>query len=355
MLRKSAIRGLYLASVAAVAASLGIVSPARGNLVITPTFNSSITSDPNASTIEASINAAISRAEAVVTNNVTVGIAFNEMSTGLGQSQSTEYNSSYAGYLSLLKTQQTLSTNDNTAIATLPNTTANPVNGNSTSSSIVACAPLFRALGQNTPGGYTAGGSFGTGGTLDGIIGLNTSICNLSRTGTQNPSFYDLQAVAGHEIDEILGVGGPGSTLFLNGAYTGQASPTGSVGVLDLFRYASAGVRSFTLNPNVNAYFSINGGTTNLVYFDQNNEGADFSDWGNGTPNAEAGNSPAQLQDSFGGPGVDTNIGINEATALDVIGYNVNYSAVPEPASGALFILGAVGFLARRRRSSARA
>lgn len=167
---------------------------------------------------------------------------------------------------------------------------------------------------------------------------------NLSRTGTQNSSFYDIQAVAGHEIDEVLGIGGPGSTL---------PTTTGPVGPLDLYRYASNNTRSFTTSSSVNSYFSINSGATNLVYFDQNNEGADYADWGNGTPNAAAGNTPAQLQDSFGSPGVQTNIGINEAIGLDVIGYNVNYAAVPEPATTSLFFLGIVGFLARRQRNSA--
>ena len=156
-----------------------------------------------------------------------------------------------------------------------------------------------------------------------------------------------------HETDEILGIGGNGGQLYLDGAYTGQAAPTGATGVLDLFRYASAGTRSWTLNPNVNAYFSINGGTTNLVYFDQNNEGADFSDWGNGTPDQEAGNSPPQVQDSFGTPGVDVNIGTNELTALDVIGYNL--VTIPEPASVSLLAGGGLmvlGILRRKRRKA---
>ena len=73
----------------------------------------------------------------------------------------------------------------------------------------------------------------------------------------------------------------------------------------------------------MNAYFSIDGGATNFVYFDQNDEGADFADWGNGTPNSEAGNNPPQMQDSFGTQGVDVNIGANELAALDVVGWNL--------------------------------
>jgi autotransporter-associated beta strand protein len=300
---------------------LALAAQVRANLVIDPTFDSTIISDPNAATIEAAINSAISRVEADISNNVTVDIYYKEMTSGLGESESTEYYDSYSGYRSLLAGDQTLSADDTVALAHLPIESANPVDGNSTSESMVIAAPTLRALGQNAPGVLTSSGE--SGGSFDGIVGLNTSICNLSRTGTQNPSFYDLQAVAAHETDEVLGIGGTGSTLYLDGAYTGQSAGTGSIGVLDLYRYASNGVRSYTLNPNVNAYFSIDGGATNFVYFDQNDEGADFADWGNGTPNAEAGNIPPQVQDSFGTPGVDTNIGANELAALDVVGWNL--------------------------------
>ena len=283
-------------------------------LVIDPTFDTTITNSPNAAAIEAGIEATIQRVEAEIANPITVSIDFQAMTTGLGQSQTTTYSESYSSYRSWLANNQTLSANDTTALATLPNQAANPVNG---STIMTIASPILRALGQTEAGGLTSNGN--SGGSFDGVIGLNTSIMNLSRTGTQNGGYYDLQAVAGHEIDEVLGIGGTGSVL----ASGDGSPPTTTAGVLDLFRYSAPSVRSFNLSPTVNAYFSINGGTTNLVYFDQNNEGADFSDWGNGTPNAEAGNSPPQLQDSFGTPGADTNIGVNELTALDVVGYNL--------------------------------
>jgi autotransporter-associated beta strand protein len=302
---------------AIIAFTLSVVGRGMARaLVIDPTFGASITSDPNVAVIEAGIDATIQRVEADIANPITVTIDFQEMTTGLGLSQTTTYDESYSSYRSWLANNQILSANDTTALASLPNQAANPVTGNSSNSSMTIAAPLLRSLGQTAAGGLTSNGN--SGGTFDGDIGLNTSIMNLSRTGTQNAGYYDLQAVAGHEIDEVLGIGGTGSTLS-----SGDPSVPTTTGVLDLFRYSASGVRSFNLNPNVNAYFSINGGNTNLVYFDQNNEGADFSDWGNGTANAEAGNTPPQLQDSFGTPGADTNIGVNELTALDVVGYNL--------------------------------
>lgn len=221
---------------------LTLAAQARANLVIDPTFDSTITSDSNAATIEAAINSTISRVEADISNNVTVSIYFDEMTGGLGQSQSTEYYQSYSGYRSLLSGSQALSPDDTVALAHLPVQAANPVDGNSTSESMVIAAPTLRALGLDARGVLTSAGT--TGGSFDGVIGLNTSICNLSRTGTQNPSFFDLQSVAGHEIDEVLGIGGVGSTLRLDVPYTGQSPGTGSIGALDLYRYASNGAEA---------------------------------------------------------------------------------------------------------------
>ncbi len=296
------------------------------NLTIIPTFDGSITSDSNSGAIEAGINAMITRVEADITNPITVNITYAEENSGLGGSESFFYpNIPYSTYLNSLQHNQILSPSDNTALASLPAGPNNPVDG---SPGVNVNVMLATALGiQNFTG--TAG-----------TISLNTSIMNLARTGSQNPSFYDLQSVAGHETDEILGIGGPGTVL--------PDATTGSVGVLDLFRYASPGVRSFTTNPSVNAYFSIDGGTTNLVNFDQNNEGADFADWGNGIPNAEAGNIPPQMQDSFGTPGAMVNIGPNELTALDVVGYNL--APVPEPGSMAILAAAVAMVLFLRRR-----
>jgi hypothetical protein len=326
---------------ASLALALIAVGPALGQVTINATFDSSITSDPNVMQIEAGINAAISRMEAAVTNNITVNITFAETNTGLGSSNTSHFTVQYGQYLTALQTQQTPSANDATALASLPPGPNNPVNG---SGNVFVQTTLARALKIASFSGS------------DGTISLNTSIMNLSRTGPQNPSFFDLQAVAAHEIDEVFGIGGPGSAMQLSGAYTGQPPPTGAVGPLDLFRYSAVGTRSFTMDPNaVAAYFSINSGTTDLVHFNQNGfvgtSGADFGDWGTGAPGASntSGNSPPQVQDAFGTPGAIVNIGTNELTALDVIGYDV--SQVPEPSTLLLTSAGLAAAAYYRRRA----
>ena len=128
-------------------------SAAKANLVIDPTFDSTITSDPNAAAIEAGINAALSRVEGDISNNITVNIDYQEMSSGLGESEASDYYYTYSGYRSLLTTNQTLSANDVMALASLPVQSANPVNSG-TGNNLIVAGPAMRALGQSAYVGY---------------------------------------------------------------------------------------------------------------------------------------------------------------------------------------------------------
>ena len=173
--------------------------------VINPTFDSSITSDPNAATIEATIQSAINVYEADIHNNVTVKITFSEMRPGLGESSKPAYYVDYGGFLGQLKSQATTYNNTTltAAITHLPQNDAayEAAFGTSTThgtadGQIVVTQAEARMLGY---GGIPTGS--------DGTISLNTSEMNISRTGAQDPSKYDLVSVVSHEIDEILGLG----------------------------------------------------------------------------------------------------------------------------------------------------
>jgi hypothetical protein len=180
---------------------------------------------------------------------------------------------------------------------------------------------------------------------IDSTISLNTGSMNFTRTSI-DPSKYDLESTVEHEIDEALGLG------------SGLPNGGGAISnyyAEDLYRFTAAGARTF-ITTGDDAYLSIDGGRTDLARFNQNvspNTGGDYGDWSpDGTPTP-------QVQDAFGNPGGPPNtpdLGTNEITALNVLGYNL--TAVPEPATTALFfgcfalLFCAVG--QRRRKRHAR-
>jgi hypothetical protein len=268
------------------------------SLVINPTFDSSITSDPNAAKIEGTIKMAIQTFENTISNSVTVGITFKEMSSGLGQSNWFYHTVTYSAYLAALKAHAT-SAADNSAIASLPAGPNNPVNGDSTIRVQQANAVAL-GLEQVSP---------------TGTISLNTSICNLDRLSI-NPNKYDLLATVAHEIDEVLGFASA-----LNGSTNGGPTPTGGVWGDDLYRYGGSGVRSFNTSISTQAFYSINGGTTDLAQFNQSQNG-DFSDWF-----STAAHTP-RVQDAFATPGAAPNLGV-ELTRLDVLGYTLKALTAP--------------------------
>jgi hypothetical protein len=299
-----------------------LAAPAWANMVITPTFDTTITSDPNKTAIENTINAAIAIYEADFADPITVNIKFQEMSTGLGMSNTFFATVSYTQYLAQLAADAK-TTDDATAIAHLPAGPNNPVNG--TASINVKTANL-RAIGINVnpPTGQP-----------DGTISLNTSITNPGSPGSSNA--FSLIAVTEHEIDEVLGLGSALPTT------SGNPFPE------DLFRYDSSGNRSFTTTPTAKAFFSING-TTDLAQFDNQNDGGDFGDWqSNPLP---PGVQP-KVQDAFATSGSTPALGV-ELRALDVIGYDL--ITTPEPGTGvllaaALAVLGGLNYARVSRKA----
>jgi hypothetical protein len=315
---------------------------AHAGLTIIPTFDSSITSLPGAAAIEGAINAAITVLESDISNPITVKIDFQNQNTGLGNSESGVYTLSYFDYYNALKAHMT-TPDQLTALASLgpaPTSSAspNPVNG---STLMEIGAPQGRMLGFNTPGVVAGPG----GAIFDTIISLNTSIT--SPPNALNNSTYGLQAVANHELDEALGIGGLGS--FLGSGFNG-------VGPLDLFRYSAPGVRSFTTDPAASAYFSLDGGNTVLSYFNQT-AGADYGDWlSNPIP---PGFSP-QVQDAFGLQNTNPALGPNELAAFSTLGYAMTSQVVPEPSTlsmlgTAIVFASGFGWSRRKLRASAAA
>ncbi|MES1261790.1 MAG: NF038122 family metalloprotease [Acidobacteriota bacterium] len=303
------------------------------NLIIVPTFDTATfgtLSAANQASVKNTINSVIATYETNILDSITVHITFDIDQSVLGSTSFSVYQIPYSSFVAAL-TSHALSADDFTALANLSSSaTLDPVAGKA---SIDVKAPLVRALGIDNFGANNT--------TLDATISLGTNQMNLSRDGTQNPGYYDLQSVVSHEIDEALGLG---SSLGLGLSYI---SPE------DLFRYTGTSAactttsgRSYSLLSSAIACFSING-SNGLVRFNQpGNSQSDYGDW--------AVSSTIRVQDAFATPGAQLNLGPLEWEALDVIGYSL-VSPTPEPATGLLFAAGcgAVVWWRRMRKITA--
>ena len=300
-----------------VAASTKNFSLTNTTVVINALFDPSITSDTQAEAITNSILSTVRAYRTLLANPVCVTILFQEVSEGLGESETVYGTIAYSKYLADLRANPKMSANDTNALAHMPAGPGTGLNGNT---EVVLSPANLAAIGETD----MAASLFNANGELDCTIGLNISIMNITRSNI-NPYNFDMQSTVLHEVDEALGIGGSGSALYIDGYFTaGLQPPTTGAGPLDFFRYRTPGVFSFTYDPNVSAYFSIDGGRTVLVSFNQSGNGADYGDWGDGVvPPDDQGNSPPQVQDAFGSPGEYVNLGVNELIALDVVGYNL--------------------------------
>jgi hypothetical protein len=305
-------------------------TPVSANLVIVPTFDSSVTSDPNAAVLESDFNAAIIIYERLFSNPITVSILFRyspNAPNGTALSSSTLARSNYTIF----------SEGYNTYINALKNNVPNP--GDPYRATAIAHLPLAsvfpnapvrievssangRAVGLNTAGGMNSMGVVGTGGTFDGIVTVNsTQPFQLTRTGGIASTKYDIMQSIEHEMDEVLGFGSilPNTTDF-----------TGNTAVRpeDLYRYSAPGSISLDSTGTVSSYFSINGGVTDIVPFNQNSSG-DYGDWG-----ATGGIPYVQLAFSSKGTQSDVTLNSPEGIGLDAIGYDL---ITPEPYSLTMF------------------
>ena len=331
---------------------------ACAQLVITPTFDSTWTSgptaDPNFSIDEGAITNLITNVyDKDFTNPLNVAIDFSDVNTGLGSSSTTFYTTDYNTYRNMLAADKDpLNGGDgnSTFLAELP-ASENPVPGNGNAGVDLTSAQA-RAIGFGSSyvGDKTVVGQTGT---FDSHISLNVSVFPTMDNGAA------LAATAAHEINEALG---------LSSALDGRTDLSGTatvanVGSLDFFRYAaldntadpahpiSTLNRSFTSDSTAISYFSDNGGTTPIVYFNQVT-GGDYHDWAS---SGEPYEGPVRVQDAFGPVDVTPENGSAEFEALNDIGYNRAPNAVPavpEASSLALSVLGMlpVGFLAARKR-----
>jgi len=301
------VRAYYETALTKYSETIPITTEPTTGLTIHPTFDNSITGNPNAAAIQAMINRAIGIYESLFSDPITIQIRFRYATTGpdgiplshglVSQSDTTVYtNVSWNTYISALRADARTS-NDNIANASLP--------GNALSPNIRPASANGRSLGLNTPPAMFANGSVGQGGPYDGIVTLNSSKpFQFSRP--VNGNSFDAQRITEHEMDEVIGLA---SRL---GDNSSDLRPQ------DLFSWSSAGHRNITSSGT--RYFSINSGMTNIVGFNQDPNG-DFGDWlSEACPQAHP-----YPQNAFSCVGQSSDIAATspEGINLDVIGYDL--------------------------------
>src|SRR6266487_922583 len=289
-------------------------------LNINPTFDSSITGNPNAAAIEAMINRAISFHESLFSDPITIQIRFRYSTTGpdgtplpasaIAQSAFVIYQVPWSTYIGDWSSD-VCSSDLNLANASLPGTALSP--------NIKPRRAGGRAVGLDTPPAMFSNGTVGQGGPYDGIVTLNSSVPYQFNRPT-SAGHLDAQRSTEHEVDEVIGLG---SRLGDNG---------NNLHPQDLFSWSSPGVRN--LASSGTRYFSINRGSTNIVNFNQNPNG-DFGDWlSTACPQAHP-----YVQNAFACTGQSSDIAATspEGINLDVVGYDlVNRPQAPGAARAAV-------------------
>jgi len=284
-------------------------------LVINATFDSSITSNPNAAAIQAMINQAVAVYQSLFTDPITINLLFRYSTTDAAGSalgsdtlvtrNGVVYTVAWNTVINALNSDAK-SSNDRSAYSSLPTSALSP--------SVVLTSANGRAIGLNTPPALLADGSVATGGPYDAIVTLNSSKSFQFTRPTTSAAFYDALMVTEHEIDEILGL-----ASFLDGSGSNLRPQ-------DLFTYSSAGVRSQSTSGT--RYFSIDNGQTSIVKLNQDLSG-DQGDWD--SPSCPRPNP--HVQDAFicAGQSSDVSSTSPEGINLDVIGYDLVSSASSAP------------------------
>ena len=307
-------RAYDVTGVASYTQTMASTTEPTTGLTIHATFDSSITNNPNAAAIEAMINRAITFYETLFSDPITVQIRFRYASTGpdgtplpqgtVSQSDFVLYTMSWSSFINALRADASTG-NDDLANASLP--------GRALAANMGPSSANGRGIGLNTPPAMFANGTVGNGGPYDGIVTLNSSL-PFQFTRPTSAGSFDAQRSTEHEMDELLGLG---SKLGSNGnAFRPQ----------DLFSWSSAGHRNVTSSGT--RYFSINGGVTNIVNFNQDSHG-DFGDWlSQDCPQAHP-----YVQNAFGCMGQYSDIAATspEGINLDVIGYDLVQGAPSTP------------------------
>jgi len=308
------VRANGVASAGSYSEVMTAATMAPTGLIIHASFDSSITNNQNAAAIQAMINRAIAFYESLFSDPITIQIRFRYATTApdgtalphgtAAQSWFVVYTIPWSTFISALRADARTS-NDNVANASLP--------GSALSANIEPGSADGRALGFNTPPAMFANGNVGAGGPYDGIVTLN-SLAPYQFTRPNNGNTLDAQRSTQHEMDEVIGLG------------SHLSSHNSNLRPQDLFSWSSPGVRNVSTSGM--RYFSINGGVTNIVNFNQN-PNQDLGDW----ISPSCPQPHPYVQNAIGCVGQSSDISATspEGINLDVVGYDLQGSPIAVP------------------------
>ncbi|HTB11718.1 MAG TPA: NF038122 family metalloprotease [Bryobacteraceae bacterium] len=335
---------------------LGAVLPALANL--------SFTCDPSIDTTQAGTCAALNGSTVAGVYNGIFNLSSQNINIYVTYAPIEAFGESFANFTPVsygeFYNRLGASTDNLSAFGTLPGTDPFDPNGNVDISPSLASALGITENGANTAGLMSDGitnCTLGTTGCYNGVVMVGESnVTGIPWYYPLSPSDptpvlpavgIDFFSVVEHETDEVLGTVsciGATSVAGTNVPYNQCTQSLGGTDAspADLFRYSAPGVRSFLATANgTPAYFSNDGGVTDIADYNNTPNGGDYGDW---IPIY-----PGLVQDYEASENVNldiaTDVGTNsnhypqpEVAVLDAVGFNLN-SATPEP--GTLALLGA--------------
>jgi hypothetical protein len=277
---------------------LGLLSfhPASA-LTFNVTYDTSVTSLTNAAQVEAAFAVATQTFQSLYTNKMTVNLTvYFSSSVGLGESSYPLVgNPSYTQLTNALRAARTTAADSN-SVASLP--AFNPIGSSvwwiprAEAKALTALSPPYNVSPTNP--------------ATDGSVSFASTVSYaFDATNRSVAGKFDFIGVAEHEISEVLG-----RSFLLNYSLSGY-EPN------DLFRFTNSGARSLNVN-DANVYFSADNGVTGIKFYYGDVNSGDVQDWET--------YAPADAFDAYLSRGDEATLSAADLTALDVLGYNLNFT-----------------------------